>query len=232
MRAVRDGGHEIGLHGSFRTSEDHPLFVAAARAAARHRRRRSGRRAPALSPHATRDDAARDARRRLRLRFHLRLRRSERLPARRRRRDPALGRRASGARRHRRGAVHLDGSRPQQVSARRDAGRVDRRCPRARRSLPGRRRTVGRHLASQPRPRARLSRRTRGLRATRERARVAWCVRRAARRARRLAARASRAARRRGERRRSRAARVAAPMRPASSCATATATWTTSLVRG
>jgi peptidoglycan/xylan/chitin deacetylase (PgdA/CDA1 family) len=27
LRAVRDGGHEIGLHGSFRTSEDHPLFV-------------------------------------------------------------------------------------------------------------------------------------------------------------------------------------------------------------
>jgi peptidoglycan/xylan/chitin deacetylase (PgdA/CDA1 family) len=27
MRAVRDAGHEIGLHGSFRTSEDHPLFA-------------------------------------------------------------------------------------------------------------------------------------------------------------------------------------------------------------
>jgi len=28
MRGVRDGGHEIGLHGSFRTSEDHALFAA------------------------------------------------------------------------------------------------------------------------------------------------------------------------------------------------------------
>ena len=28
MRAVRDAGHEIGLHGSFRTSEDHSLFAA------------------------------------------------------------------------------------------------------------------------------------------------------------------------------------------------------------
>ena len=27
MRAVRDAGHEIGLHGSFRTSEDHALFA-------------------------------------------------------------------------------------------------------------------------------------------------------------------------------------------------------------
>ncbi len=27
MRAVRDAGHEIGLHGSFRTSEDHSLFA-------------------------------------------------------------------------------------------------------------------------------------------------------------------------------------------------------------